>query len=557
MRVKHVLAVLLLLACIVGGGSCLPGATTLPTPTPLPESSIPTETATRTPSPNPTPTPSATAAPTQTPTAKPSLSEATALYAAGSGEQDQLFAVTADGTTIDLQRHVTSRAAVSDNGRWVATANDQLPADAVVISDLEATTTYTIPVRADFDPYGMAFDSSTARLAFLELSSPDAEGISWALVIVDLEHGSTKRFPVTITAEDEHLPGSPIGWSGQDLLINTFVPFSEVGSAGLWSVALPPSVTPMPFDELDRRMLLPGDRYLFTPHLSAEGTQLLYLSRDYDYTPDNYGPVGYDLAVNQLGLFDLGSRSSTLLVEETEGGALGGDIAWSPDGTLGLSAEGRYDDGTFASLTLKTVDGGGAVTEVAPVPLPPDGFLVSIDWCRADRALVVVGTSDRVYELHTVDITSGHSSLITSDDYITVLGCVEAPDTEGAGNADVVHVRAVQTDGPEPGEGAGTWTFHVTVEHPDTGWEDYSDGWDVVTPDGEVLKPDPENTFTRLLLHPHVEEQPFTRSQSGIVVPQGVTKVRVRAHDIVDGYGGREIAVDLTASSGPNFEVER
>jgi hypothetical protein len=122
--------------------------------------------------------------------------------------------------------------------------------------------------------------------------------------------------------------------------------------------------------------------------------------------------------------------------------------------------------------------------------------------------------------------------------------------TESAANADVTHVRAVQADN-------GTWTFHVTVEHPDTGWEDYADGWDVVTPDGTVLKPNPDDPFTRLLLHPHQNEQPFTRSQSGIEIPDGVTEVRVRAHDIVDGFGGEEIVVDLTKESGSGFEVER
>jgi hypothetical protein len=124
------------------------------------------------------------------------------------------------------------------------------------------------------------------------------------------------------------------------------------------------------------------------------------------------------------------------------------------------------------------------------------------------------------------------------------------PSPSGAGNADVRFVRAVEA--PD-----GTWTFHVTVEHPDTGWEDYADGWDVVTPDGTVLKPDPDSPFTRLLLHPHENEQPFTRSQSGLVIPHGVTQVRVRAHDLVDGYGGREVGVDLTVASGPDFEVER
>jgi hypothetical protein len=112
-----------------------------------------------------------------------------------------------------------------------------------------------------------------------------------------------------------------------------------------------------------------------------------------------------------------------------------------------------------------------------------------------------------------------------------------------------LYVRAVKA-------GDGTWTFRVTVQHPDTGWEDYADGWDVLTPDGEVLKPDPDSPFTRLLLHPHVAEQPFERSQSGIVIPPGVSRVRVRAHDLVDGFGGREVWVDLTIQAGEDYEVE-
>jgi hypothetical protein len=101
----------------------------------------------------------------------------------------------------------------------------------------------------------------------------------------------------------------------------------------------------------------------------------------------------------------------------------------------------------------------------------------------------------------------------------------------GAGEADVVGVEA-------KAESGGVWRFDVTVAHGDTGWDHYADKWDVVGPDGKVLG-------TRVLLHPHEAEQPFTRSLGGIVIPPDVTEVTVRAHDSVHEYGGREMTVPL------------
>lgn len=124
-----------------------------------------------------------------------------------------------------------------------------------------------------------------------------------------------------------------------------------------------------------------------------------------------------------------------------------------------------------------------------------------------------------------------------------------APATSVA-NADVQFVKATQS-------ADGTWRFDVTVAHPDTGWDDYADGWDVVLPDGSVVKVTPTNRFTRLLAHPHETEQPFTRSQSGIRIPADVSTVTVRAHDLVDGWGGKTISVDLTQSTGDGFEVQK
>ncbi len=101
-----------------------------------------------------------------------------------------------------------------------------------------------------------------------------------------------------------------------------------------------------------------------------------------------------------------------------------------------------------------------------------------------------------------------------------------------AGEADVVAVEAVS-------EGAGAWRFDVTVAHADEGWDHYADKWEVLAPAGSLLG-------TRVLLHPHVGEQPFTRSLGGVAIPEQIDRVILRAHDSVHGLGGVEITVELT-----------
>ena len=92
-----------------------------------------------------------------------------------------------------------------------------------------------------------------------------------------------------------------------------------------------------------------------------------------------------------------------------------------------------------------------------------------------------------------------------------------------AGAPEVVAVEAERSSD-------GTLRFDVTVRHADEGWDHYADAFTVHAPDGTLLG-------TRTLLHPHVDEQPFTRSLSGLEVPSGVTSVLVRANDSVHGAG--------------------
>jgi len=91
-----------------------------------------------------------------------------------------------------------------------------------------------------------------------------------------------------------------------------------------------------------------------------------------------------------------------------------------------------------------------------------------------------------------------------------------------AGQATVVRAKAVKM-------GSG-WRIDVTLRHADAGWDHYADGWGVYAPDGKKIA-------YRNLLHPHDDEQPFTRSLTGVKIPAGLGAVVIRGHDNVHGFG--------------------
>jgi hypothetical protein len=98
--------------------------------------------------------------------------------------------------------------------------------------------------------------------------------------------------------------------------------------------------------------------------------------------------------------------------------------------------------------------------------------------------------------------------------------------------ADEVRILDVRIECPQ------SCTFTVTLEHADQGWNHYANLWEVVTLDDQLLG-------ARVLYHPHENEQPFTRSLSGVSIPAGVRQVKIRARDSVHGYGEQEFVVDI------------
>lgn len=166
------------------------------------------------------------------------------------------------------------------------------------------------------------------------------------------------------------------------------------------------------------------------------------------------------------------------------------------------------------------------------------------------RALIRVGLGKAI----VLTMIAGCSSAEAPDD--TVPSSPDPPGSEEAGGtgpstpapspgpsadevADVTGVRA--SGSPE------AYTFSVTVRSPDTGCDQYADWWEVLTPEGELV-------YRRILAHSHVDEQPFTRSGGPVPVGEG-DRVVVRAHMNDAGYGGVAFAGSVASGFAADTTV--
>jgi N-acetylmuramoyl-L-alanine amidase len=86
--------------------------------------------------------------------------------------------------------------------------------------------------------------------------------------------------------------------------------------------------------------------------------------------------------------------------------------------------------------------------------------------------------------------------------------------------------------------GASAYNFVVTVSSPYDTPERYADAWRVVGDDGVVYG-------AMELAHDHAGEQPFTRALAGVEIPATVRSVTIQARDLVYGWGGGTVELNL------------
>lgn len=106
-------------------------------------------------------------------------------------------------------------------------------------------------------------------------------------------------------------------------------------------------------------------------------------------------------------------------------------------------------------------------------------------------------------------------------------------------NANLGHANEVEiVDVVVKKSSENTFLFSVSLKHNDEGWDHYANEWQVIGPDGSVLG-------SRILAHPHVNEQPFTRSLSDVYIPRTIQQVTIRAQDSVHGWAKETLGTNV------------
>ena len=134
------------------------------------------------------------------------------------------------------------------------------------------------------------------------------------------------------------------------------------------------------------------------------------------------------------------------------------------------------------------------------------------------------------YQLPSYRFPSYHLSLRPAA-LSLMLGCLLGTSQLLANDAAIVDAKIL------PAGGDRQFQIHVTLEHADTGWDHYANRWDVLDENGKLLG-------SRTLHHPHVNEQPFTRSLS-LTIPAGVKQVTIVASDSVHGDNEQTFTLEV------------
>lgn len=238
-------------------------------------------------------------------------------------------------------------------------------------------------------------------------------------------------------------------------------------------------------------------------------------------------------------------------VEQTEGAAQVDDAEQANEAEVveETTNETMSTDGT---TEVEQIEQGGdaeqtneveVVEEAANEPAPTDETTEVEQIEQVEEGAQV----DDVEQANEVDEATEASQTDETTEVETLTQTEEVNESNAAdmGLANVISVEA--TGDP------GSYTFVVGISSPDEGCQQYADWWEVLNEDGELI-------YRRVLLHSHVDEQPFVRSGGPVEIAANQT-VWVRVHMNTSGYGvvafiGSVESGFQEAKLSPEFAIE-
>ena len=118
--------------------------------------------------------------------------------------------------------------------------------------------------------------------------------------------------------------------------------------------------------------------------------------------------------------------------------------------------------------------------------------------------------------------------------FVAALAFVTADSAHAENAARVADVQ-IKRDSPDQ---SGIYHFLVTIEHEDTGWDDYVESWEIYGSDGKVLG-------VRPFFEPELDRTRTVSALAGVVVPKDIKTVTIRARTYPNGFEGSPVEVNI------------
>ena len=163
---------------------------------------------------------------------------------------------------------------------------------------------------------------------------------------------------------------------------------------------------------------------------------------------------------------------------------------------------------------------------------------------------------------HTLSMLRVPTALLTSAALLLATGCGDDASSSDSTAANPPAASAPATSEPSGGASApeagssdderfpdvkqaeltrsgDVYTLAVTISSPYDSPDRYADGWRVTAAGTQDVLGE------HMLGHDHASEQPFTREQSDLQIPDDVKQITVEGRDQENGFGGDTVTIDV------------